>query len=240
MGESEGYRKQTPLFKGVHRVSHTVRTMADAGCSYCGELVLSQGHHCQQAPFFSPSVSLLAPRAYPPTRRLVSVPGTRTEQQVTWRPDPIHQEPDPGPMVPTTSCPMTQTPTTVPMPALAPSGLTASCPHTKIPAPVGQYQPWEPLSSTDIQGPAHQWASTSPKAPGPSPPCQDSTTPTRRLAATTRSSPTKLNTRPIYQGTHSCQPQHNKDTWPTEGTLEYKAHGKRRECASVSHRTSTT
>ena len=46
MGESEGYRKQTPLFKGVQRVSHTVRTMEDAGCSYFGELVLSQGHYC--------------------------------------------------------------------------------------------------------------------------------------------------------------------------------------------------
>ena len=46
MEESEGYGKQTSLFKGMHKVSHTVRTIAGAGCSHLGELVLSQGHYC--------------------------------------------------------------------------------------------------------------------------------------------------------------------------------------------------
>lgn len=46
MRESEGHRKQTPLFKGMRKVSHTVRTIADAGGSLFGELVPSQRHYC--------------------------------------------------------------------------------------------------------------------------------------------------------------------------------------------------
>lgn len=208
--------------RGIHKVSHTVRTIADAGCSAfwgtCSIWLLSLVSTIFQS-FFQP----ISTKAHTPPGSQHQSETLRLSNKSPEDLVPFTESQTQNPhMIPYNqlSVPKTQTPTTAPVPALIPSGLTASCPHIKTPLTNRSASALGAPEQHRYPRPSTPMGQHQPKGPWcHSLPCPNSTTPTSRLAATTQSSSTKVDTRPTYQ-------RHPDSVSPNtaEGHIAHKGH----------------